>query len=109
LSSPLPPNQEAEDDLEFVEELIQEHMVVEQSLESVLKQQRAKKIQQPSPRGHVCALHYREFPVENFDEIRHIWEASMARHKSLEDGASISGKVGAAAVDVIVISSQEEV
>jgi hypothetical protein len=31
-------NQEAADDLEFTEELIQEHMVVEQLLEYVLKQ-----------------------------------------------------------------------
>jgi hypothetical protein len=93
-----------------MEELIQEHMVVEKSLESVLKQQqRAKNTQQPSPHGPVHALRCPEFPVEKFDEIRRIWETIAARRKALEDGASSSGKGGAATADVIIISDDEDV
>jgi hypothetical protein len=62
----------------------------------------------PSPRRLVYALRCPEFPVEKFDEIRRIWEASAARRKALEDGASRSGKGGATATDVIVISDDEE-
>jgi hypothetical protein len=40
-----------------MEELSQEYMMVEQSLESLLKQQQqAKKMEQPSPCGPICAL-----------------------------------------------------
>jgi hypothetical protein len=91
-----------------MEKLIQAHMVVEQSLESFLKQQqRAKKKQQPSPCGPIRALNCPQFPVEKFDEIHHIWEASVARRNALKDGASTSGKGGTAA-DVIVISDDED-
>jgi hypothetical protein len=53
------------DDLEFME-IIQEHIVVEQSLEYVLKQQqRAKKMEQPSPCGLSAHCADRNFPSKS--------------------------------------------
>jgi hypothetical protein len=104
LSSSPPPNQEAADDLEFMEELLQEHMVVQLSLKSVLKQEQpAKKMQQPSLHGPVLS-----FPSKSSMRFDAFGKKSAARRKALEEGASSSGKDGAAGADVNDISNDEE-
>jgi hypothetical protein len=46
--------------------------------------------------------------IEKFDEIQRIWEASVARCKAFENGASSSGKGGTTSADVIVICDEDE-
>jgi hypothetical protein len=106
--------EEEADDIDLMEDQTQEHMVVEKFLESLCKKQLHVKEKQEAvgtkdtPCGDVRALRYTEFQVEKYEKIAHIWEATVARRKSLEDGASGSVKGRAATADVIVISDDTE-